>query len=390
MINNDLGDLGEVVSMPKRSKRIRIDHDESFIEEIEREESVLTPAELVILRPAGFPLRTPGDDKPLRITTDNPLLFQAYATDQWRGQRIKKGDFLFDQETFPNFAFEAIDVVPDDACITSATRIVLESMQRTTLNLRTHVTFHDVIGNQSAKEKCEIIQKYLASPEKFGDWAPRNILFYGPPGTGKTMTALALANESKAPIFLSKATELIGTFVGEGAKRVHDLYAEASHSAPSIVFIDELDAIGLDRKYQSIRGDVSEVVNALLAEMDGLKANLGVVSIGATNAPIFLDPAVRSRFEEEIEFKLPTLDERIAMLHHYASKLPLPVEADLRKCALNLEGASGRDIKEKLLKGALHLALLRDAKVIDNSILSESFEKMRRNSNRVVPSHLFT
>jgi AAA family ATPase len=103
-----------------------------------------------------------------------------------------------------------------------------------------------------------------------------------------------------------------------------------------------------------------------------------------------LDPAVRSRFEEEIEFKLPTLDERIEMLRHYAGKLPLPVEADLRKCAMNLEGASGRDIKEKLLKGALHIALLREAKVIDNSILSESFEKMRRNSNRAAPSHLFT
>ncbi|WXG45797.1 MAG: AAA family ATPase [Candidatus Atabeyarchaeum deiterrae] len=376
--------------MPKRSKRISVDHDESIVEEIERDESVLVPAEMVVLRAAGFPLRTPGDDKPLRITTDNPLLFQAYAADQWRGQRIKKGEFLFDQETFPNFAFEVVDVVPEDTCITSTTKIVLENTQRSTLNLKTNVTFGDIIGNETAKEKCEIIQKYLESPEKFGDWGPRNILFYGPPGTGKTMTALALANESSVPIYLSKATELIGTFVGEGAKRVHDLYAEASNSAPSIIFIDELDAIGLDRKYQSIRGDVSEVVNAFLAEMDGLRPNTGVVTIGATNAPMFLDVAVRSRFEEEIEFKLPTLEERIRMLNQYASRLPLPMKADLQKFAFELDGMSGRDIKEKLIKSALHLAMLRDAKVIDNDLLSESLDKMRKTPNRAAPSHLFT
>lgn len=376
--------------MPKRSKRISVDHDESIVEEIERDESVLVPAEMVVLHAAGFPLRTPGDDKPLRITTDNPLLFQAYAADQWRGQRIKKGEFLFDQETFPNFAFEVVDVVPEDTCITSTTKIVLENTQRSTLNLKTNVTFGDIIGNETAKEKCEIIQKYLESPEKFGDWGPRNILFYGPPGTGKTMTALALANESSVPIYLSKATELIGTFVGEGAKRVHDLYAEASNSAPSIIFIDELDAIGLDRKYQSIRGDVSEVVNAFLAEMDGLRPNTGVVTIGATNAPMFLDVAVRSRFEEEIEFKLPTLEERIRMLNQYASRLPLPMKADLQKFAFELDGMSGRDIKEKLIKSALHLAMLRDAKVIDNDLLSESLDKMRKTPNRAAPSHLFT
>lgn len=376
--------------MPKRSKRISIDHDESFIEEIEREESILTPAETVVLRPAGFPLRTPGEDKPLRITTDNPLLFQAYATDQWRGQRVKRGDFLFDQETFPNFAFEVTDVFPEGACITSTTRVVLESPQKSALSVKTQVTFDDIIGNESAKQKCKIIQKYLASPERFGDWAPRNILFYGPPGTGKTMTALALANESKVPISLSKATELIGTFVGEGAKRVHDLYAEAVNSSRSIIFIDELDAIGLDRKYQAIRGDVSEVVNALLAEMDGVKPNIGTVTVGATNAPVFLDSAIRSRFEEEIEFKLPTMDERIKMLHHYAGKLPIPVKADLDRFASELDGASGRDIKEKFLKVALHAAMLRDAQVIDNALLNESLEKMKKQSNRMVPSQLFT
>ncbi len=376
--------------MPKRSKRISIEHDESFIEEIEREESILTPAETVVLRPAGFPLRTPGEDKPLRITTDNPLLFQAYATDQWRGQRVKRGDFLFDQETFPNFAFEVIDILPEGACITSTTRVVLESPQKSTSSVKTQVTFDDIIGNESAKQKCRIIQKYLASPERFGDWAPRNILFYGPPGTGKTMTALALGNESKVPISLSKATELIGTFVGEGAKRVHDLYAEATNSSRSIIFIDELDAIGLDRKYQSIRGDVSEVVNALLAEMDGVKPNIGTVTVGATNAPVFLDSAIRSRFEEEIEFKLPTIDERIKILHHYAGKLPIPVKADLDRFASELDGASGRDIKEKFLKGALHAAMLRDAQVIDNALLNESLEKMKKQSNRLVPSQLFT
>jgi AAA family ATPase len=256
--------------------------------------------------------------------------------------------------------------------------------------MKTQVAFDDIIGNEPAKQKCRIIQKYLASPEKFGDWAPRNILFYGPPGTGKTMTALALAYESKVPISLSKATELIGTFVGEGAKRVHDLYAEAANSPHAIIFIDELDAIGLDRKYQSIRGDVSEVVNALLAEMDGVKPNTGIVTVGATNAPVFLDTAIRSRFEEEIEFRLPTLDERIKMLIHYADKLPIPVRANIEKFAVELDGASGRDIKEKFLKVALHSAMLRDMQVIDDALLNESLEKIKKQSNRMVPSQLFT
>jgi len=138
----------------------------------------------------------------------------------------------------------------------------------------------------------------------------------------------------------------------------------ASSSAPSVIFIDEIDAIGLDRRYQSLRGYVSEVVNALLTEMDGINSNQGVVTIGATNNPPLLDQALRSRFEEEIEFTLPEESERLSILELYSSSLPLEVDVDLKKLAILTRGMSGRDIKDRILKVALHKALSCDDDVL--------------------------
>ena len=137
-----------------------------------------------------------------------------------------------------------------------------------------------------------------------------------------------------------KATTLIGEHVGDGARQIHDLFEMAASCAPSVIFIDEIDAIGLDRRYQSLRGDVSEVVNALLTEMDGISPNLGVVTIGATNNPPLLDQALRSRFEEEIEFTLPDESERLSILELYSVSLPLEVDVDLKKLAAITRGMS--------------------------------------------------
>ncbi len=330
----------------------------------------------VVLRPVGYPLRTVDEGKSPEITTDDAELFSAYATDQWNGTLVKKNSFLFDQYIYPDFAFKVVSCTPKEGHITYKTKIMLEKIVKPLSVSKVKVSAEDIIGQTKAKEKCLIIKKYLLEPAKFGEWAPKNVLFYGPPGTGKTMMALALANETQAAIFLSKATDLIGAHVGGGARRIHQLFENAVNCAPSIIFIDELDAIGLDRRFQSIRGDVSEVVNSLLSELDGLNPNLGVVTIGATNAPEILDPALRSRFEEEIEFTLPNREERVKLIELYAKRLPYRIEIDSDKIADMLEGFSGRDIKEKFLKALLHKAIISSRSIIDSQMVMEHLKSV--------------
>ncbi len=304
------------------------------------------------------------------------------------GSAVRKGDYLFDQRIIPDFAFKVLKVLPrGEGVITEGTVIEIETQEEEGLRLSS-VTFEDIIGHNQVKRKCKVVMKFLRDPVRFGDWAPRNILFYGPPGTGKTMTAKALANETGSSLFLIRATDLIGEYVGDGSKRIHELFRKASHEAPAVIFVDELDAIGLDRSYQAVRGDVSEVVNALLTELDGLQDNRGVVTIAATNNPFILDSALRSRFEEEMEFRLPTKEERLEILEHYADKSPLKIEADLREFAALTEGFSGRDLKEKLLKAALHRAILEDSPAVTREHLEDAMKSIPAKSKP--PREMFT
>jgi len=330
------------------------------------------PARLIKLKPAGFPLRDSQKTYPINIRDEK--LFEVYAREQWLGIIIEEGDYLFDQRIIPDFAFKVIKVLPQGEVMITDDTIIKVEKERFFPRLNPKCSFADIIGHEHVKRKCKIIMKYLRNPEKFGEWAPKNILFYGPPGTGKTMTAKALASETSSTLYLMRATDLIGEYVGESSKRIHELYSNALDNAPSIIFLDELDAIGLDRGYQAIRGDVSEVVNALLTELEGIKENKGVVTIAATNAPSMLDIALRSRFEEELEFKLPTAEERLKILEHYARKLPLKLEVDLKEYVAKTEGFSGRDLKEKLLKVALHRAILRDSDVITKEDFEEALK----------------
>ena len=340
-------------------------------------------AKTVVMKPAGYPLKGMFNEYPEPAEQD---VFEFYAREQWNGFIIKKGDYLFDKRMFPDFAFKIVDVDPDNSVIGNNTKFVVEEYDDDFFvpEIKHEVTFENVIGQEKAKQKCKLIESYLKNPEKFGSWMPRNILFHGPAGTGKTMMAKSLANVTDVPFLPVRATKLIGEYVGDGARQIHQLYEKAEDLSPCIIFIDDFDAVALNRSYQEIRGDVSEIVNALLTEMDGIDEREGICTIAATNMIYTLDPAIRSRFEEEIEFTLPDLEERLAILKYYTGTFPKKLGKDVNFEALakKTQGFSGRDIVEKLLKNALHKAMLSGRKVMKSHFEAALLEV---NGNKSVP-----
>jgi AAA family ATPase len=322
-------------------------------------------AKAVVVEGIGFPFKLPVMDVS-NLEVNNKELFEVYAKEQWMGSLAVEGTYLFDQRILPDFAFKIITAYPNNSVIGEDTSIVLLSNdnKKDILSVKSNLSLDDVIGQEKAKSKCKVIMEYLKNPEKFADWAPRNILFYGVSGTGKTMLAKALSNELDVSLYLIKATNLIGDHVGDGAFSIHDLFEKAGKNSPSVIFIDEIDAIGLHRKYQSIRGDVSEIVNALLTEMDGINSNEGIVTIAATNNPEQLDYGIRSRFEDEFEFVLPDEKERVSIFNKYIVSLPIPIKPTAKQLANLTKGFSGRDIKEKVLKSSLHKAISEEANEI--------------------------
>jgi AAA family ATPase len=331
----------------------------------ERKRTVEVPeAQMVLIRDIGYPFRIKGDPKPSGLEIDNDGLFADYAREQWAGSVVRKGMYLFDRYVMPDFAFQVVEIEPPESVITQNTQVYLQPSSVESESLGPVITMDDVIGHESVKRKCRVILKYLISPSKFGEWAPRAVLFYGPPGTGKTLMARALAHEANAQIIATKASDLIGTHVGDGGRRISSLFEEARNLAPSIVFIDELDAIGLARSFQSIRGDVSEVVTALLAELDRTDERSGVVVIGATNALMLIDTAIRSRFDSSFEFGIPNAEERLRILEMYAKRLPIPIDFGLQEIVGMTDGYSGRDLRDRVLKEALHQAISEDKSMI--------------------------
>ena len=236
--------------------------------------------------------------------------------------------------------------------------------QAKTYNTDKHniVKFADVAGEDEAKESLMEIVDILHNPKKYtsvGAKLPKGVLLVGPPGTGKTLLAKAVAGEAGVPFFSVAGSEFVEMFVGVGAKRVRELFKEASKAAPCIVFIDEIDAMAQARNHKN--GNSSEedrTLNQLLAEMDGFDSEKGIVVLAATNRPEALDKALLhpGRFDRQVTVEQPDLEGRIAILEVHAKKLNLSEDVNFKELALMTTGASGADLANIINEGAINTA----------------------------------
>src|SRR5208337_2383714 len=212
----------------------------------------------------------------------------------------------------------------------------------------TKVTFKDVAGVDEAKFELQEVVAFLRDPKSFGRLGarvPKGILLVGPPGTGKTLLARAVAGEAGVPFFSISGSEFVEMFVGVGAARVRDLFAQASAKSPCIIFIDELDALGKARGYSPMGGydEREQTLNQLLTEMDGFDTRKGVIIMGATNRPEILDPALLrpGRFDRQVVVDRPDLTGREAILTVHAKGVKLAASVDLHLIAQRTPGFVG-------------------------------------------------
>lgn len=256
------------------------------------------------------------------------------------------------------------------------------------------VTFKDVAGAEEEKEDLEEVVDFLKNPKKYKDLGakiPRGILMVGPPGTGKTLLARAVAGESNVPFFSISGSEFVEMFVGVGAARVRDLFKEAKEHAPSIIFIDEVDAIGKKRS-PGIGGGHDEreqTLNQILTEMDGFDNETNVIILAATNRADVLDKALLrpGRFDRKVTIRLPHMEDRVKIFEVHAKNKPLNKDVDLRKIASATVGFSGADIGNLLNEAAI-LAGRENVKLITHTILQRAFEKIAIGSTK--KSHILT
>jgi cell division protease FtsH len=243
-------------------------------------------------------------------------------------------------------------------------------------------TFDDVAGADEEKEELHEIVEFLKNPGKFNELGariPKGVLLVGPPGTGKTLLAKAVAGEAGVPFFSISGSDFVEMFVGVGASRVRDLFEQAKKGAPSIVFIDEIDAVGRHRGAGLGGGhdEREQTLNQLLVEMDGFGANAGVIIIAATNRPDILDPALLrpGRFDRHIYVGMPDIKGRDDILKVHSKGKPLSDDVDLHEIAKTTVGFTGADI-ENLLNEAALLAARKDQKVITMKDIEEAAIKV--------------
>jgi cell division protease FtsH len=247
---------------------------------------------------------------------------------------------------------------------------------------RPQVTFSDVAGEDEAKQELMEIVDFLRNPAKYhalGARLPRGVLLVGPPGTGKTLTARAVAGEAGVPFFSVSASEFVEMFVGVGASRVRDLFDKAKAASPSIIFVDEMDAVGRQR-FAGLGGSNDEreqTLNQLLVEMDGFETNQEVIVMAATNRPDVLDPALLrpGRFDRQVTVGLPDRKGRVAILRIHTRGIPMNSGVDIERIARATTGFSGADLANLVNESAL-TAARRNRKEILNADFDDALDKI--------------
>jgi cell division protease FtsH len=244
------------------------------------------------------------------------------------------------------------------------------------------VTFKEVAGCEEAKEEVSEIVDFLRDPKKFqkiGGRIPKGVLMVGPPGTGKTLLARAVAGEADVPFFSISGSDFVEMFVGVGAARVRDMFEQGRKSAPCLIFIDEIDAVGRQRGAGLGGGndEREQTLNSLLVEMDGFEGHEGIIIIAATNRPDVLDNALLrpGRFDRQVTIDLPDLEGRESILKVHARKIALSKDIDLKRAARNTPGFSGADLANLLNEAAL-IAARRNIKEVTNLEVDEARDKI--------------
>ena len=244
------------------------------------------------------------------------------------------------------------------------------------------ITFKDVAGADEAKQELEEVVEFLKHPKKYNDLGakiPKGVLLYGPPGTGKTLLAKAVAGEAGVPFFSISGSDFVEMFVGVGASRVRDLFEQAKKSAPCIVFIDEIDAVGRQRGAGLGGGhdEREQTLNQLLVEMDGFGANEGIIMIAATNRPDILDPALlrAGRFDRQIVVDRPDIKGRQEILKVHVKGKPISPEVELGVIARRTPGFTGADLSNLVNEAAL-MAARKNKNKIDMPEMEEAAERV--------------
>ena len=244
------------------------------------------------------------------------------------------------------------------------------------------ITFKDVAGAEEAKQELEEVVEFLKHPQKYNDLGakiPKGVLLYGPPGTGKTLLAKAVAGEAGVPFFSISGSDFVEMFVGVGASRVRDLFDQAKKSAPCIVFIDEIDAVGRQRGAGLGGGhdEREQTLNQLLVEMDGFSANEGIIMIAATNRPDILDPALLrpGRFDRQIVVDRPDIKGRTEILKVHVKGKPIGSDVNLDVIAQRTPGFTGADLSNLVNEAAL-LTARKDKKAINMPEMEEAAERV--------------